>query len=399
METPKNKIIIWGADGFNTLGLLRQLGQGDFDLFFLIKGPSSYASKSKFCKDFIETRSIEEGFRFLMNNFKDEEYKPIIFTPGDDIMIFIDRHKEELEKHFILPGASVKGDTEKYTDKNEMTRLAEDIGILCPKSQKITKHSQLDLMNEIEYPCLIKPAHEKLGHYNEFKFKICKNEKSLKRILKYVREDSEFIVQQYIKKTWELLVYGSRMWNGKTEIAGAIVRDRMANGGTSHGYITKDIPLSADMSKVCEFLERIDYHGLFAFEYGISDGNAYFFEVNLRNDGTSHYYYQAGANIPLAFAYSCVGMDYSQISTSVGEKQWFIDEILDFENVILGKIPRSTWKRDLKQATIFKYYDENDIIPFNLAKKESKKIFLQNATVKRFRLLIVLIMDKLGLKK
>ena len=62
METPKNKIIIWGADGFNTLGLLRQLGQDDFDLFFLIKGSASYASKSKFCKKFVETRK-----KFLTN--------------------------------------------------------------------------------------------------------------------------------------------------------------------------------------------------------------------------------------------------------------------------------------------------------------------------------------------
>ncbi len=399
METPKNKIIIWGVDGFNTLGLLRQLGRDDIDLFFLIKGKASFASKSKFCKRFFETPTIEEGYDFLISSFKNEEYKPIIFTSGDDIMVFIDKHKEEFEKYFMIPGCSTKGDTEKYTDKNEMTRLADEIGIVCPKSIKITKNSQIDAIGEITYPCLIKPAHENPGHYNEFKFKICKNEKSLKRTLKYVREDSEFIVQQFIPKKWELLVYGARMWNGKTEIAGAIVRDRMANGGTSHGYITKEIPQCADMTKVRDFLEKIDYHGLFAFEYGLFENDAYFFEVNLRNDGTSHYYYQAGANIPLAYAYSCTGIDYSQISTSVGEKQWFIDEVLDFENVALGKISKKKWKEDLKQATVFKYYDKDDTVPFELAKKQSKKIILENLTVKRFRTLIVFIMDKLGLKK
>lgn len=399
MEALKNKIIIWGADGFNTLGLLRQLGQACPRLFFLIKGKASYASKSKFCKEFVETPSIEDGFHFLMENFQNEEYKPIIFTPGDDIMIFIDRHKDEFEKYFIIPGTSAKGNTEKYTDKNEMTLLAEQIGIVCPKSIRVTKRSPLEELDLTEYPYIIKPAHEKLGHYNEFKFKICKSKRALKRTLKYVREDSEFILQKFIPKKLELLVYGARMWNGKTEIAGAIIRDRMANGGTSHGYITKDIPQCADMSKVCEFLEKIDYHGLFSFEYGLFEGEAYFFEVNLRNDGTSQYFYQARANIPLAFAYSSAGEDYSQISVKIGERQWFIDEVLDFENVVLGKISLATWKKEVKESTVFKYYDKEDIVPFKLAKKQSKKIIFQNVTVKRFRTFIVFLMDKLGFKK
>ena len=32
-----NKVIIWGPDDFNTLGLLRQLGSAGIDIFFLIK--------------------------------------------------------------------------------------------------------------------------------------------------------------------------------------------------------------------------------------------------------------------------------------------------------------------------------------------------------------------------
>lgn len=397
MREIKNKVIVWGVDGFNTLGLMRELGNHGLDLVFLIKGHKGIAASSKYCKKYIETATVEDGYEFLLKNYTSEEDKPIIITPGDDIIIFIDRHKEELEKHFIIPGASIKGDSERYTDKNNMTALAEEIGILCPKSRAITKESDI---SGIEYPCLIKPSHEKPGHYNEFKFKICKSEKKLKKTLRYVRPDSEFIIQQYIPKELDLLVYGGRMWDGNTVIAGAFIRDRLSDSGSSsHGYFTNQMPSGVDVSKICDFLDRIDYHGLFSFEYGLLDDKAYFFEVNLRNDGTSHYFYQCGANIPLAYVYSSSGLDYSHIITGVAENRWFIDELYDVENVLSGKVSRKKWKQEMTEATVFKYYDKEDIAPYQLEKQGSLKQIVKDILLKRFRLYIVFVLDKMGLRK
>lgn len=397
MERISNKVIVWGADSYNTLGLIRALGSAELELLFLVKGRAGFATKSKYCKKYIETDSLESGYKYLLENFLNEASKPIIITPSDEIMTFMDRHKEELEKLFIIPGTPEKGNVEKYIDKNTMTALAEEIGIVCPTSTKVKKDSEVVWE---EYPCLIKPSHEKPGHYNEFKFKICKNEKALKKTLRYVRPDSEFILQQYIPKKLELLVYGGRMWDGKTVIAGAIIRDRMSATGTSHGYLTGEIPDYVDIDKISEFLSRIDYHGLFAFEFGLHDDKAYFFEVNLRNDATFHYFYQAGANIPLAYVYSSAGLDYSEIPTQLtAEKQWFIDELFDVENVMSGKVKRKQWKQDMAQATIFKYYDKNDVVPYEKAKKGKTKQIMHDIILKRFRLYIVFILDKLGLRK
>lgn len=44
--------------------------------------------------------------------------------------------------------------------------------------------------------------------------------------------------------------YGGRFYNGETVIAGAIVLDRhAANGATSHGYVTADVPDCVDIKK------------------------------------------------------------------------------------------------------------------------------------------------------
>ena len=98
------------------------------------------------------------------------------------------------------------------------------LGILCPLSKLICWNSPLD---DISYPCLLKPSREKPGYFNEFKSKICFNEAFLVKTLKYVRHDTEFILQQYIPKKEEVLIYGGRMRDGRTIIAGAFIKDRL----------------------------------------------------------------------------------------------------------------------------------------------------------------------------
>lgn len=392
-----NKVIIWASDDFNSLGLLRILGENNIDLFFLIKGKKGYATKSKYCVNYKETHTYQEGYDFLMNTYKDEKYKPIIITSGDGISVFIDQHKDELEKIFIIPGTSKKGVLEKYTDKNTMTELATELSILCPKSIYCQWDSNIDKVN---FPCLIKPSHQKPGHYNEFKFKICNTKSELQNTLNFVRKDSEFILQDYIKKEKDLLIYGARLRDGKTVFAGTLIKDRLAYCGSgSHGVLISNIPTYIDKAKMAIFLEKIDYYGLFSFEYGLVENKAYFFEVNLRNDGTSHYFYQAGANIPLAYIYSCAGIDYSHINTTVEGEHWYIDELFDYENVITGNISKRQYKIDKRKATIYKYYDKNDIAPWQYMKSIRLRKMIQDIVLNKFRLYIICVLDKLGLRK
>lgn len=397
MEMIKNPVIIWSIDDHNSLALLRQLGKNCVNLTFLIKGRAGYASQSTYCTKYMETGSLQAGYDYLMKSYAMSKNKPIIITACDEIITFIDQHRKEMEPFFLLPGTREQGNVEKYIDKNAMLSLATEIGILCPHSREVIWNSSIE---GVKYPCIIKPGHQTEGHYNEFKFKICNNELELKRTLKYVRHESVFSIQQFIQTEKEVLVYGGRFYNGETVIAGAIVLDRRAaNGATSHGYVTADVPDCVDIKKITAFLERIDYYGLFSFEYGMEKDKAYFFEVNLRNDGTSQFFYQAGANIPLAYVYSCVGMDYSTVPIKVTRKAWFIDEIFDVENVINGVVSKKKWKHDMSEATLFKFYDEEDVEPWIMAKKSRYKQMAQDIILKKYRLYIVALLDKLGLRK
>ncbi len=48
MENVENKIIIWSIDDFNTLGLMRELGNAELNMLFLVRGHAGFAVKSKY---------------------------------------------------------------------------------------------------------------------------------------------------------------------------------------------------------------------------------------------------------------------------------------------------------------------------------------------------------------
>ena len=81
------------------------------------------------------------------------------------------------------------------------------------------------------------------------------------------------------------------------------------------------------------------------------------------------------------------------------EIQRIIDEVFDVENVISRRIKKKTWKKDLSEATIFKYYDKDDTVPYEMVKKRKTKQIVRDIVLKRFRLYIVFVLDKMGFRK
>ena len=53
------------------------------------------------------------------------------------------------------------------------------------------------------------------------------------------------------------------------------------------------------VDKVCEYINVLGYSGLFSVEFLLSNsGEAYFLEVNLRNDGNGYLPTYGGVNLP-----------------------------------------------------------------------------------------------------
>lgn len=390
-----NKVILWGTDDINTLGVVRELGEHNIDFLFLVRGKERFASLSKYVRAKKVVSDNDEALVFLLATYSDIQAKPIIISTGDGVSVYIDQHRKDLEKYFILPTSEEPGLIEKYTDKNKMTELAVQLGLLCPKSNFVKWDTPI---NNIEFPCLIKPSHQKPGHYNEFKYKICPTRNDLEKTLKHVRYDSEFILQEYIKAENDLIIYGVRLKDKTILWGGSIVGYHRACGICSHGHISKEIPSSVDKNKLEKMLDHIGYTGPFGFDFGIMGDKAYFYEVNLRNDGTCHCFYQAGAELLIAYIFSCSNMNYSHLRLEPDDC-WFIDEIHDAENVIEGNVSYREWKEAKEKSIIYRYYNEEDPKPWKYVRRRKWLEIFKYVLLSKYRLQIVKILDQIGLKK
>lgn len=394
----KTKVIIWGVDDYNVLGLFRELGRFDVEITFLVfQGVKNCATVSKYCSKYIETTSLEEGLNYLLENHTESVNKAVIINSNDLIAEYLDLHRVELSEFYYVPGTATPGLLKKVDNKVVMTEMAEQLGFVVPKSRKCKYNSNIE---DVEFPCLLKPTNQTYGKYNEFKFRVCKDKKSLQTTLKFVRKNSTFILQQYIPKENVALVYGCRTLDGNTYIAGVLEKDRFCdNGDGSHGVLLRDFPRYIPTELIVRFIETVDFYGLFSVEFLVFKGTAYFIEVNWRNDGTSHLFFQAGANIPLLWVKNCIGDTIDNISWQVREKSYFIDEIFDKDNIRCKRVSKEQWMAERKQATVFKYYDIDDMRPFKVMKKKRTRKLITDAIVARYRLYIVWLMDKFGLRR
>lgn len=387
-----NKVLVCGSDNLTTLGIIRELGSYNIKFTLLAIGGSSVMSKSRYCGEVINLPNIESCIAYLEGNYENELYKPIIIISSDRLASYFDEHQEELSKKYILPVSNKPGKLSYYTNKFNMFTLADSMGINILRSHKINKSSPLE---DIEYPCFIKPCIETPGHYNEFKYKICKNKDELKKTLKMVRPTSEFIVQRLLKKESELVVYGCRMRDGKVVISGVMYQDRFAESGfASHGTVTSSIPDYIDVGKLVSFVKEVDFYGPFDFEFGIENNTAYYFETNFRCVGPTGFFNKSGASVVAAYVYSSAGLDYTQIPLYVSKDNVCIDDMYDIENVIVRRLSYKEWKQSMSSVTLRRYFDHQDMGPYYAEKKRRFRIILKDILLKRLRLYVVYLKEK-----
>lgn len=357
------KVVIWANDNYNALGILRQLVPYGVNVYFIVNNRTKFcATKSKYCHNYRIAKTIGEGLQMLLSDFKEEKEKPILITASDLLAEQIDLHRDELLSFFVLMGTRQSGLLTYVLDKNIMCSMANDCGLNIPKSVKCKWNTDI---SNVTYPCIIKPNKHVLGQKSYFKTKILYHANELKELLAHVNHENEFTLQEYIPKEKDILIIGCRMFDGTYAVPGAYIKDRWYKGGDgSHGLLTANIPQSVNINAIKNFLERIDYYGAFSAEFGLYNNKAYFYEINLRNDGTSNHFNQAGANLNLAWVLACCGLDYKKICNHISNEVWFIDEIADLQNVRDGIISKREWKKERKQAQAFMYWDARDPMPF-----------------------------------
>lgn len=377
--------IIFGVGNYNSLGVLHALSSIEKKAFILLIGngkdwkQGNIIEYSRFANHIQRVSNAEEGTEWLLKNQSRFPKSTIIYPTGDIEEKALDRRYDSLSRHFIIPNVGRKDGVSALMDKQIQMLLAKKAGIRILRSQY--SNSKDFSFEKVEYPCMVKPLNSTAGSKGDMR--VCENESELKKALATGKHTHEFIVQQYIRNEADLLFLGVSLPNGKVLIPALVKKPGVSpTGEYTHAIITTDVGKHLPESDaVIRFVKDIGYVGPFSIEFGLEKGKNYFFEINLRNDGTSHYPLNMSVNIPMLYYNGIKGTDVQSEFESAEYEM--IDEVGDLRRVLGHELTLGQWLKCFRNAGAYRFYNSNDnnlIFPI-------LKMFLSRTFSKIFRTL------------
>lgn len=358
-------IIIFGGDNYNTLGMIRTLGEKKLSFqAIIVRNYFVIASKSKYLKhkQVKIVKSVEDGYKILLDYGRGIKEKAFILVEGDYLTGYLDRHYDELSDKFIWNYAGKQGKLSKYLNKQAQIELVEKCGINVPTSQIVNKG---DIPDNIEYPIITKAVSSEMAAWKS-EVHVCNNEDELLKAYTKIKSD-KIILQKYIKKMNELCLDGYSVNGGKLQfISMATSYTYLLDSGYSFFATVTDFNDKELESKVTEVMKKVGYEGIYSFEFIIDqDGTPYFLEINFRNSGWSYASTCVGMPLPILWIESMLTNSVDKnAKKEIPEGYTFVDDFADFKTRAGKVISYKQWFKEYKKCNCKLIMGKNDPMPF-----------------------------------
>lgn len=358
--------IVIGDWHFNSLGLIRSLGEKGITVYFINYSDFGYGKDSKYTKKTYYAKSDSEALKLIKEIVKSENKSALLFPASDKSALFVDNKTNELKDICICPG--LRGKASEYMKKDVMCKLAKEAGFTVPDF--FTSDAQsftVDKGCEFGFPFIIKPLRSVDGEKSDII--ICRNKAECENAVASLQDNPEkfgsLLIQRYVSGKQELMVEycGCKIPQKKVELYGQLEKQREyppGRGSTSFATIKEDITFT-DTSVVDRFLEAVGFDGIFDLEIKVVDSIPYFLEINFRNGAPSYAYTVGGHNI--AYEWFCYHTGKAPDKISF-RKTTLMSERDDLNNVIDKNIPLLKWLRDLRHSDTLMVFNKRDRLPF-----------------------------------
>lgn len=366
MSTISNRIIVFGGNHHNTLGVIRSLGEVGCKPILILHGASnSFVSKSKYIDKTHYVTDEKGGIALLLEQYTRENVKPIIICCSDGASSCLDENYDKLAPYFIFPNAEEKGRITKLMNKERMRLLAEENNLRTPRTWTISKGKPIP--TSISFPCIIKPLVSIEGSKSDIH--VCKDIHELNQAISSTHSP-HIQIQEFIDKDYEYQLIGCRIKNENKDriIIPGISKIIRASSVSNTGFL-KYSPLQGkeekELDNVNSFIRATQYIGLFSVEFIVDkNGNSYFMEINFRNDGNAYAVTGSGCNLPLIWCKGMLGESIDEEPTVIKERL-VIPELIDFfQSVLTHKISLIQWAKDIIKSDIYLLYNKKDTKPF-----------------------------------
>lgn len=361
----ENKVIVFGGDHHNTLGVIRSLGEKGIKPYVYISSKdvkSSFVLKSRYIEKGWMFKSEEECLQDIVRNFESPQNKSIIICTSDAAASHIDLNFDSLSQNFFIPNCGKQGEMTRLMNKEMMNDIAELEGLNVAR----TWHTYLnDIQSEVEYPCITKPLESIAGSKSDIQ--ICNNYQELNNYLAKNRQKCKLLIQKYIEKDFEFQLIGCSLNGGENVIMPGYTQIIRSSETTNTGFL-KYLPIDSinlEKEKCIKFIQACNYSGLFSLEFiRDKDGKDFFLEINFRNDGNAYSVTAAGINLPYIWVTYLLNEDISKEMNNSIKPTVVMPELVDVYQIFMGKVTLRNWIEDLKMTDCFLYYHKYDKKPF-----------------------------------
>lgn len=362
--------IIIGGNHHNTLGVIRALGyKGIQSLVVLVTDENDpFVSFSKYILKSVLLKSKQEIVPYLLNYAKGIDNKIVIISCADYVTSELDNAFDALKDSYFLPTSNKQGVCNHYMKKDIMVKLAQKVGIKCPKSWVVDDGNDANVA-EMSIPCIVKPLASIYGSKAEIK--IIRDKKTLYSYLKK-NKDLRFIIQEFIDKDFEYQLIGCSLNHGEEIVIPGYSKCIRPCFGTNTGFLEYKPfeDFTCDLEACKDYIKSIGYQGLFSMEYlRDKQGNDYFLEINMRNDGNGICVTGAGVNLPYIWYQYCVGGNYKKEISNKVEDIFVMPEFDDIMLLLKGRVSLAVWLKDYRRTSTFMEYSDKDPKPYYVRRK------------------------------
>ena len=376
----KRKAVVLGNDHTNSVGAIQALGLAGYDVHAFIWGRNNgFVRSCRYTKGIFACKDVESCVLRLETSFsEDDEMIPVIAC-CDSAALVLENHQNLLQHQFVFEYVKSDYSLAELAEKTLQVKLARDAGLRVPKSWMLDNFESISA--DIQYPCLIKPLVSCLGAKSDIR--ICDNKEELISNLSSLRFTKQVLVQQYIQRDYEISILGCGLSNGECIIPCVEYKLTLYPKNVGLECTANIQPLQNEEIKnaITNLVKKIGYVGLFSVEmmHSRDDGNYYFTEINLRNDGANSFIRKTGVDLINLHVSDLVGRPIKiEKPTKTGNYIW---EMHHLQSLLSKDISFSQWLRDILNSRGFLLSCKGDMKPFY---KQFKNLLMQRLGLLRY---------------
>lgn len=355
-----NKVIVFGCNHQNMLGLVRSLGEKEIRPYCIcLQSKDGLVFRSKYPVECYWAESPIAGYEYIVKTFSNEAYKPVLLSTDDMTETLFDLNATFLRENFIVPAADEDGRITYLMEKNNIAVLAKESGFSVPTMFVAEKDKPLP--KNIKYPVFTKSIKSIDGGKKEEN--ICNNEEELLLAISDSRQGS-LLVQQYINKQTEWCYQG--FTDGSKVFLPYVMKYLRYTDRAFGGYAKLEkVPESDFKQQIRNLVKSTKYIGLFSVEFILDkDGTPYFTEINFRHDGYSYFTTTGGANLPYLYYRSVADGVWEANEDNVKPDVIGMNEITDYSQFVsTGKISKLKWFGQFLKADSHLLWNRRDNRP------------------------------------